>query len=244
MRIPQIDKSDTLPRFVGLSLDRIVIPSTPVSFSEAASTILSYREIGFDTESKPTFKVGEISTGPQLIQFATQQTAYLFRVGLEGCAEAAMAILESDQVLKIGFGLGSDRSGLRKHLGVELRNFIDLGTALRYQGKKGQVGLRGAVAALLGARINKSRSVATSDWSNRSLTDAQQLYAANDAYAALAVYLAFDDHSRHMLQDRVISGLDRGCQSDQRVISSTLAGRSHIGGATPPTQWRLPNDDS
>lgn len=198
---------DDLPRFDGLAAGNIVIPETVDQFRNAAEQILAHPAIGFDTESKPTFKVGEVSTGPHLIQFATPDRAYLFRVGLTGCMEAAGTILESARVLKVGFGLGSDRSRLRNRLGIELRHFIDLGTALRYQGKKGQVGLRGAAAAVLGVRVNKSRSVSTSNWANRTLTEAQRVYAANDAYAALQVFLALGDEPEQLLADRVIPAM-------------------------------------
>lgn len=204
IRIPQVADLDALPRFDGLSLDQIVSPETPADFQEAQREILSWPHLGFDTESKPTFRVGEVSTGPHLIQFATPERAYLFKVGMDGCIEAAKAILESDRVLKVGFGLSSDRSRLRTRLGIELRHFIDLGTTLRYHGKKGQVGLRGAVAAVLEARVSKSRSVSTSNWANRTLTDAQRVYAANDAYAALRVFLALGDGPEQALADRIL----------------------------------------
>lgn len=192
IRIPQITQFDSLPRFEGLALDRIVTPATPEAFRQAVEEILCHSKIGFDTESKPTFKVGEISSGPHLIQFATPQKAYLFQVGTPGAVEAARQVLEAEQVLKIGFGLASDRSRLRTRLGIELRHSLDLGSTLRYQGKKGQVGLRGAVAAVLGVGISKSRSVSTSNWANNNLSCAQQRYAANDAYAALMVFLALE----------------------------------------------------
>lgn len=204
IRIPQIVDLDALPRFDGLQLDEIIVPDTPEAFNDAMNALLGCAQVGFDTESKPTFKVGELSTGPHLIQFASQNKAYLFRVGLDGCIGAARAILEDDRILKIGFGLSADRSRLRSRLGIELRHFIDLGTTLRYQGKKGQVGLRGAVAAVLNARVNKSRSVSTSNWANRTLTDAQRVYAANDAYAALRVFLALGDDAEQVLADRVM----------------------------------------
>ncbi|WP_421681705.1 3'-5' exonuclease domain-containing protein 2 [Stutzerimonas urumqiensis] len=203
IRIPQLVDLDALPRYEGVSPERILTPSTREAFRQAVDDIASYGQIGFDTESKPTFRVGEPSTGPHLIQFATPVTVYLFQVGADGCIDAAKAVLESDQVLKVGFGLSSDRSRLRSRLGIELRHFIDLGTTLRYAGKKGQVGLRGAVAAVLGTRISKSRSVSTSNWSNRTLTDAQRHYAANDAHAALAIFLALGDAPETLLADRI-----------------------------------------
>jgi len=204
IRIPQVVDLNALPRYVGVPFERIVIPASRDAFAEAAEEIGACAQIGFDTESKPTFKVGEASTGPHLIQLATPGVTYLFQVGMEGCIEAAKAVLESNQILKIGFGLGSDRSRLRNRLGIDLRHFIDLGTTFRYEGKKGQVGLRGAVAAVLGARVSKSRSVSTSNWANRTLTDAQRLYAANDAYAALEVFLALGDDPERLLADRIM----------------------------------------
>lgn len=204
IRIPQLAELDALPRFDGLLPDHIVSPETCAAFNEAMNDILDWPQVGFDTESKPTFKVGEVSTGPHLIQFATPERAYLFRVGLDGCMDAARTVLESDRVLKVGFGLSSDRSRLRSRLNIELRHFIDLGTTLRYQDKKGQVGLRGAAAAVLGARVSKSRSVSTSNWASRTLSEAQRVYAANDAYAALRVFLALGDDAEQLLADCII----------------------------------------
>ena len=209
VQIPQRVDIDTLPRFDGLPLERITTPATRGQFAEAVDEIIAFTEVGFDTESKPTFRIGELSTGPHLIQFATLEKAYLFQVGIDGCIEAAKAILESDRVLKIGFGLGSDRSRLHSKLGIALRHYVDLGTALRYHGKKGQVGLRGAVAAVLGAGIRKSRRVSTSNWANRTLSEAQQHYAANDAYAALRVFLALDGEASVSLHDRIVIGPKR-----------------------------------
>ncbi|WP_313088235.1 3'-5' exonuclease [Pseudomonas sp.] len=203
------EDADALPRFAGLGLADIEIPASPEAFARAVEEIGAWREIGFDTESKPTFKVGEASSGPHLLQFATPRKAYLFQVGVEGCLDAARQLLESDRLLKIGFGLGSDRSRLRSKLGIELRDYLDLGAALRYPGKKGQVGLRGAVAGVLHAAISKSRRVSTSNWASRTLSEAQQHYAANDAYAALQVFLAFEPANRALVCERVVEGPSR-----------------------------------
>ncbi|PZR45618.1 MAG: ribonuclease D, partial [Stutzerimonas stutzeri] len=181
---------ERLPAFQGLPNHAIVMPASAEAFSAAAQELLACPCIGFDTESKPTFRVGEVSSGPHLIQFATPAKAYLLRVGLPGCIEAARTVLQAAQVVKIGVGLKSDRSRLHQRLGIHAHSLLDLGSLLRYQGKKGQVGLRGAVAAVLGRQIDKSRRLATSNWANPLLTEAQQAYAANDAYAALQVFLA------------------------------------------------------
>ena len=45
---------------------------------------------------------------------------------------------------------------------------------------------------LFNRKLNKSKSVTTSNWAQRELSDRQLLYAANDAYAALQVYHALE----------------------------------------------------
>lgn len=199
IRIPLLAETDSLPPFRGLVRQQIVSPSSPAAFAEAVAELLECACVGFDTESKPTFKVGEVSTGPHLIQFATPQRAFLFRVAVPGCIAAARAVLEDPKVVKIGFGLKSDRSRLHGKLGIQARSLLDLGSVLRYQGKKGQVGLRGAVAAMFGARVAKSRSVSTSNWAKAELSEAQQIYAANDAYAALRVFLKLSAEEQQVL---------------------------------------------
>ncbi|POH84992.1 3'-5' exonuclease [Stutzerimonas stutzeri] len=199
IHIPQHAELDKLPAFEGITCERIVTPATPDDFRAAVNEIAAFSCIGFDTESKPTFKVGEVSSGPHLIQFATPDKAYLFQVFAPGCIEAARIVLQARDIVKIGFGLKSDRSRLRSRLDIQANQLLDLGSTLRYQGKKGQVGLRGAVAGVLNARVSKSRSVATSNWARATLTEAQQSYAANDAYAALRVFLGLPAEQQQML---------------------------------------------
>jgi ribonuclease D len=45
---------------------------------------------------------------------------------------------------------------------------------------------------LFNRRFLKSKSVTTSNWAMKELTERQLLYAANDAYAALKVYHALE----------------------------------------------------
>ncbi len=137
IRIPLITDLDTLPRLEPLPSERIVTPETPAQLAEAVDALMAWRHVGFDTESKPTFRAGEVSTGPHLIQLATPEKAFLFQVGVEGAVAAARTVLEATQVLKVGFGLGSDRSRLRTRLDIELRPFIDLRHDAALPGQEG-----------------------------------------------------------------------------------------------------------
>ena len=55
------------------------------------------------------------------------------------------------------------------------------------------MGLKAAVAVVLGQRFAKSKKATTSNWANKTLTPQQLQYAANDAHASLLVYKALSD---------------------------------------------------
>ena len=190
-----------LPLYVGIGLDRIVLVNTDALAEEAGAALLAADAIGFDTESKPTFLKGEESTGPHLVQLATDARAYLFPVSAMQRSPVLKTILESPNVLKVGMGLGNDRSALRLRLGIDLAAVLDLGEALRGRGEgrighRGTVGAKVAVAYFFGQRLQKSKKVGTSNWASRRLNEAQLLYAANDAHVALQIYRVWMERRR------------------------------------------------
>ena len=67
---------------------------------------------------------------------------------------------------------------------------LELNTVFRQQGYRKDMGVKGAVAVLFNRRFIKSKKAATSNWANARLSDAQLVYAANDAWAALRVFNA------------------------------------------------------
>jgi ribonuclease D len=90
-------------------------------------------------------------------------------------------------VLKVGFGLKNDHGQLRSRLGIQLNHVLDLDQTFRKLGYRGQIGVRGAMGALLKLSFPKSKTVTTSNWAAVELTPRQLLYAANDAFAALKI---------------------------------------------------------
>jgi RNA polymerase sigma factor for flagellar operon FliA len=146
--------------------------------------------LGFDTEAKPTFAKGEVSTGPHLIQLATEERVYLFPVRPNMDYSGLQQILESRRILKVGFGLGSDLTQLRARLAIEAQGILDLSRALPGEKPKQTMGAKTAVARYLGRRMQKSKHITTSNWSHPRLTERQMRYAADDAQAALRVYRA------------------------------------------------------
>jgi ribonuclease D len=180
-----------LPVYQGLTMAAVRLVDSETLCREALAALMAAEVIGFDTESKPTFLKGEVSTGPHLVQLATEACAYLFPVSQLHSTAALKEILESPRLLKVGFGLGNDRSALQARLSIEINNVLDLGEVLRGPGHRGTVGAKVAVAHFFGQKLHKSKQTSTSNWANLRLTDKQMLYAANDAHVALQIYRAW-----------------------------------------------------
>lgn len=192
MKISAPSKTDIalMDAFVGLTLDNIFVPTSKAEFASATAAIKAGGIVGFDTESKPTFAVGEVSNGPHVVQFALPDRAYLFQVHRTEGLPYLLELLQAEQVLKVGFGLRSDSSHILKKFGVKFSGVLDLNTVFSLRGYLKEMGVRNAIALMFKQRFAKSRKITTTDWSHRSLTSAQMLYAANDAYAALKVFEA------------------------------------------------------
>ncbi len=179
-----------LEPFLGLPLEKILVPATKDQFITAAADLARSRFVGFDTESKPVFKVGEMSAGPHVVQLTTLDKAYIFQLHRIECQEVLTPLLEAADLVKVGFGLKSDRVRLHRKLGIKLQAVLDLNVLFRNEGYRKELGVRAAVAIMFNKRLQKSKSVSTSNWALPVLKPNQQLYAANDAYAALKVLQA------------------------------------------------------
>ena len=179
-----------LPLYQGVAIADVVLADSPAAAADACRMLLEHAVLGFDTEAKPTFAKGEVSTGPHLVQLATEERVYLFPVRPQMDCSGLRQVLESRQILKVGFGLGSDLAQLRARLGIEAQHILDLSRALPGEKPKQTMGAKTAVARYLRRRMQKSKRTTTSNWAHPHLTERQILYAADDAQAALRVYRA------------------------------------------------------
>ncbi len=189
---PTKDDIALMEPFVGLTLERIHVPTSSPEFASAAAEIKAAGIVGFDTESKPTFVTGDVSDGPHVVQFALHDKAYLFQTHRTDAHPFLIELLQSEQVLKIGFGLKSDSKHIHAKLGVRFGGVVDLNAVFSMAGYRKEMGARAAVGLVFQQRFAKSKRITTTDWSQRELTPQQMLYAANDAYAALKVLEALD----------------------------------------------------
>ena len=185
--VPDKDAIALLPEFPRLALGAITLVSTGAQAQAAAAALLQEPLWGFDTESKPTFHVGQQSDGPHVLQLSTLAHAWVFQLIEPDCVAVAAQLLAAPGIVKAGFGLGDDHKRIVRKLGVVPVDVLDLNTVFRAQGYRKDMGVKGAVAVLFAQRFIKSKKAATSNWANARLTDAQLVYAANDAYAAARV---------------------------------------------------------
>ncbi len=185
---PDKEQINLLESFDRLGLSQIQLVTTAAQAKMALAALQGEKALGFDTESKPTFAKNEASTGPHIVQLSTLHKAWIFQLEDPECRRAVGVLLESSRIIKAGFGLGDDKKRITYKLGVDLHGVLDLNTVFREQGYRKDMGVRGAVAVLFNKRFIKSKKASTSNWANTHLTEAQIVYAANDAYAAMRVY--------------------------------------------------------
>ncbi|OCZ55823.1 3'-5' exonuclease [Acinetobacter seifertii] len=176
-----------LPPFKNLNHQNIVVIENIEQCKTIEEELKAAIFLGFDSESKPTFRVGEVSTGPHLIQLATEHKAYLFHVNSSNL-KFLQPILSNPKQLKVGFGLKNDKHIFHKK-GIELESCVDLAKGFSHFGFTQQMGVQKAVALLFGQYLSKSKKVGTSNWAQKPLNSQQISYAAADAYAALLVFL-------------------------------------------------------
>lgn len=188
--VPDKDAIALLPEFPRLGLDRITLVASAAQAREAVAALRDHPAWGFDTESKPTFRVGEASDGPHIVQLATLEQAWVFQLTDDGCRTQVAALLAEATHTKAGFGLGDDKARIRAKLGVEPAGVLELNHVFRERGYRKDMGVKAAVAVLFGQRFAKSKKAATSNWALPRLSESQLVYAANDAYAAAHVLAA------------------------------------------------------
>jgi ribonuclease D len=181
------DPEELLPPYDGIKMADVRMVRTDADAAEALLALSAMDVLGFDTESKPTFLKGEVSTGPHLVQLATDEAAYLFQIGTAPALDVLKAVLESRTILKVGFGLQDDVKRLRAKLGIDALNVLDLSTALR-KGERNTLGAKTAVAKFFGQKLQKSKKITTTNWALPRLSEKQILYAADDAHVALKIY--------------------------------------------------------
>ena len=182
------EEISTLPveEFAG----RIIVIQTKAEADKAVEYLMKYDLVGFDTETRPSFKKGQYYKESQ-IQISTDDTCFLFRLNYIGFPESLKQFVSSPEVTKIGLSLRDDFGALRKRSSVEPVNFIDLQSIVGSYGIDA-ASLQKIYAILFKKKISKGQRL--SNWEADVLTEPQKKYAALDAWACLTIYKHLNNH--------------------------------------------------
>lgn len=140
--------------------------------------------IGFDTETKPTFRKGQTNT-VALIQMSTLDHSYLFRLNKIGFIDEMRRFFENPAVTKVGLSLKDDFFVLHRIHEFQPAGFIDLQQFVK-QYNISDCSLQKIYGIIFNGRISKSQRL--SNWEATQLSTPQQIYASIDAWACLRIY--------------------------------------------------------
>jgi len=140
--------------------------------------------LGFDTETRPAFKKGVVYE-VALLQLATKDRAFLFRLNKIGLPNGLINILENPNIEKIGVAIRDDIKGLQKLNNFKPGGFVELQERVKEYGIL-DFSLKKLSAIVLGYRISKAQQV--TNWEALELSEAQQIYAATDAWVSHRIY--------------------------------------------------------
>ena len=163
---------------------RIIVVLSKKEAEHAVDYLLSQPILGVDTETRPSFRRGQ-QNKVALLQVATRDICFLFRLNYTGITPAIRRLLEDTTVPKIGLSWHDDLNGLSRLAKFTPGLFVDL------QSHVGEIGiedlsLQKLYANLFGQKISKREQL--TNWEADVLKEPQKQYAATDAWACIMLY--------------------------------------------------------
>lgn len=171
-----------LPR--ALFEGRIIAIFSEAEADKAVDYLMAQKILGVDTETRPSFKKGQIHQ-VSLLQISTNDTCFLFRLNQIGLPDSLIKLLEDCGTTKVGLSLQDDLRQLNQRRNFTPGSFIELQKEVREIGIE-DMSLQKIYANLFQQKISKNQQL--SNWEADTLSPAQQLYAATDAWACLQIH--------------------------------------------------------
>lgn len=163
----------------------VKILDTVRSMESAVEKMAEEAYLGFDTETRPSFKKGEYYP-PALVQLANADCVYLFRISKTKTLDPLRPLFESSHILKTGVAIADDVKELRAMEEFRPAGFVEVADLTKRLGYENR-GLRALAALLMNGRISKAAQV--SNWAREELDEKQVRYAATDAWVSREIYL-------------------------------------------------------
>ncbi len=158
--------------------------SSDQDLQSASALMNSAKVFGFDTETKPSFKKGEVYK-IALLQLATETDAFIIQMQRIHNYEIIKNIFENNDIIKVGAAIRDDIKQLQKTFSFMPENFIEIQTLAKSAGLE-NFGLKGMTEEILNSTITKGPKM--TNWQAFELTDRQIMYAATDAWIGLILY--------------------------------------------------------
>lgn len=162
----------------------VIVVEREEDVDKAVAFLSGYEHIGFDTETKPAFKKGEVHP-VSLLQLGVENKVYLFRLNKCGLTPSLRRLLASEKNVKIGVGIRDDVKFLRRLADFRPGSFVDLQAYAVNFGIE-EKSFSKLMAIIFEVKISKRQR--TSNWEAPVLSEAQIRYAATDAWGALRMY--------------------------------------------------------
>ena len=183
----KVDKK-TIADFPRVSFPgKIIVVLSESEAERAVDYLLAQPVLGFDTETRPSFKKG-VRHKCSLLQVSTADCCFLFRLNYIGLCPAVRRLLEDTTVTKVGLAWCNDAHGLRELGEFNMGTFVDLQDMARKIGIEDQ-SLMKLYANVFGERISKREQL--TNWERDVLEESQKRYAAIDAWACVRLYCEF-----------------------------------------------------
>ncbi len=163
---------------------KIIVINRISDVKKAVNYLLQQPILGFDTETKPSFKKGRVNK-VALLQVSTHDIAFLFQLNAIGITDDIIKLLEDKKITKVGLSLSDDMRALSQRRKFKQGDFIDIQEIVKKIGIE-DMSLQKIYANLFGKKISKSKQL--SNWNTEILDDKQKKYAALDAYACICIY--------------------------------------------------------
>ena len=184
MYVVSIDKQEINQMPVVTFPGRIHIIDAISQVKSAVAALRSSSIAGFDTETRPCFKRGERHNAA-LLQLSTDTDAFLFRLNKTGITAPLKQYLEDPGIIKVGLSTTDDFHQLTRLCDVHPAGFIELQQVVKEYNIT-YMSLQKIYAILFQQKISKGQQL--TNWEAPQLTEAQQRYAAIDAWACMRIY--------------------------------------------------------
>lgn len=167
----------------------IMVVNTKAKERMAIEHLKACSVLGFDTETRPSFKKGRTHS-VAILQLSDGERVFLFQLKKIGLSNELKALLSSRKIIKAGVAVADDIKALARLNGFIPGKFVELQLHVKQFGIE-DMSLLKLSAIVLGFKISKSQRL--SNWEVDTLTEAQQRYAATDAWVGFKIYEALQN---------------------------------------------------